>query len=139
MKKQFIYKHRVLWISIILSALIILFMGSCSRNISGNTICITQNDSANGHPTYTVKLPNGKVIDYMYAEEISKGLSTGKWEYDEDLTLNIRKTPHYRDYIIEVDGTDSTLYYSLYDFQHELIKDSIKSIDFDSLIIADNL
>jgi hypothetical protein len=30
--KNFMYKHRVLWISLVLSALIILFMSSCSRN-----------------------------------------------------------------------------------------------------------
>jgi hypothetical protein len=36
---------------------------------------------------FTVKLPNGKTLEHMYAEEIAQGLLDGKWIYDEAMTL----------------------------------------------------
>ena len=36
---------------------------------------------------YIVTLSNGRVYEYMYAEEIANGLITGEWKSDEDLKL----------------------------------------------------
>ena len=48
---------------------------------------VSENTDKEGRPMFTVKLPNGKTIEHMYAEEIAQGLLDGKWIYDEDMTL----------------------------------------------------
>ena len=52
-----------------------------------SSIIIVPSDTAEGRPTFTVYFSDGKALDYMYAEEIAQSLKTGKWQYDEDLTL----------------------------------------------------
>jgi hypothetical protein len=52
-----------------------------------SSVIIVPSDSHDGRPTFTVYFSDGKALDYMYAEEIAQSLNTGKWEYDEDLTL----------------------------------------------------
>lgn len=44
-------------------------------------------DSAEGRPTYCVEFNDSTLIDSMYPEEIANGLVTGKWTYNEMLTL----------------------------------------------------
>ncbi len=45
---------------------------------------------------------------------------------------------HAYDYIIEVDGSDSTLVYQVYDYNHNFIG-QVKAWDLDDLIIKDNM
>jgi hypothetical protein len=60
-----------------------LFLFSCSQ-----TVKVTNAGDVDGRRVYNVKFPDGKVLDHMYAEEVTRGLNTGIWEYDEDLKLN---------------------------------------------------
>lgn len=60
-----------------------LFLFSCSQSVK-----VTKTGDVEGRLTYTVKFSDGKVLDHMYAEEVTRGLNTGVWEYDEDLKLN---------------------------------------------------
>jgi hypothetical protein len=52
-----------------------------------NAIKLVFVDSVDGRPVYDVIFPDGKVMDYMYPEEIAHSLIVGKWEYDEDLKI----------------------------------------------------
>jgi len=74
------------------------------------------------------------------------GLSLGLFftlyfSFEEKEEKVVKITPHNYDYIIEVsDGdSDSTLTYTIYDQNHELVGDSLTSKDLDSVIILDNL
>lgn len=52
-----------------------------------NSIRISFVDSVDGRPTYTVLFNDGRALDQMYPEEIAQSLITGKWTYDETLTI----------------------------------------------------
>lgn len=54
---------------------------------SSNDIKIVISDSVEGRQTYNVLFPDGTMLDSMYPEEIANGLITGKWDYNEDLTI----------------------------------------------------
>lgn len=49
-------------------------------------VVIRKSDLVDGRQTFTV-IVDGKTMEYMYAEEITKSLQTGVWEYNEDLAL----------------------------------------------------
>lgn len=40
-----------------------------------------------GRPMYSVMLPDNKVLDAMYPEEIAQSLIEGEWHYNEDLRI----------------------------------------------------
>jgi hypothetical protein len=62
--------------------LIALLLWGCN-----DKVVIQNAGEVEGRKTYHVKV--GKVTyEYMYAEEISQGLTTGDWVYNEDLKLN---------------------------------------------------
>jgi hypothetical protein len=62
--------------------LIALLLWGCN-----DKVVIQNAGDVEGRKTYHVKV--GKVTyEYMYAEEISHGLTTGVWVYNEDLKLN---------------------------------------------------
>ena len=44
-------------------------------------------DTIDGRPTYNVVLSDEEGIDSMYPEEIANGLNTGRWSYNEMLTI----------------------------------------------------
>lgn len=52
-----------------------------------DAIVITEQSDDDGRPTFKVKLPDGTVHEYFYAEEIAHSLITGTWQTDEDLRL----------------------------------------------------
>lgn len=62
----------------------------CKHNTPG-AIMIIPSDTVSGRPTYTVIFDDEKALDHMYGEEIGNSLSTGKWEYDEDLVITTEK------------------------------------------------
>lgn len=68
---------------------IVLFSCSqkpCKHNIP-NSIVLVKTDSNDHRPVYTVIFEDDKTEDYMYAEEIAYGLTTGIWRSDEDLKI----------------------------------------------------
>jgi hypothetical protein len=52
-----------------------------------DSIVITEQSDDDGRPTFNVKLPDGTVYEYFYAEEIAHSLITGTWQTDQDLRL----------------------------------------------------
>lgn len=54
---------------------------------SSSNIKIVISDNVEGRQTYNVLFPDGTILDSMYPEEIANGLITGKWDYNEDLTI----------------------------------------------------
>lgn len=75
---------------ILLVLTVIIAAVSCKvgtvRNNS-NVVIVDEHSDNDGRPMFTVKLTNGRVLEYMYAEEIAQGLLDGEWASDEDLTL----------------------------------------------------
>jgi len=55
---------------------------------SSNDIKIVISDNVEGRQTYNVLFLDGTILESMYAEEIANGLITGKWDYNEDLTIS---------------------------------------------------
>ena len=55
---------------------------------SSNEIKVVLVDVVDGRQVYNVLFPDGTVLDSMYAEEIANGLVTGKWDYNEDLSIS---------------------------------------------------
>jgi hypothetical protein len=47
---------------------------------------ITPRDENDGRPTYDIVV-DGQTFEHAYAEEVINYLVTGKFQYDEDLTL----------------------------------------------------
>lgn len=47
-------------------------------------------DSVDGRPTFNVEFADSTVLDSMYPEEIANGLTTGHWNYNEDLEIKER-------------------------------------------------
>jgi hypothetical protein len=62
--------------------LIALLLWGCN-----DKVVIENTGDVEGRKTYHVKVGE-KTYEYMYAEEISHGLTTGDWVYNEDLKLN---------------------------------------------------
>lgn len=50
-------------------------------------VIIIEEEHDEERPMFTVKLPSGKVLEHVYAEEIAMGLLDGEWKYDEAMTL----------------------------------------------------
>ncbi len=74
---------------ILLVLTVVIAAVSCKvENINDKpeAIIITE-ESDEERPMFTVKLPSGKVLEHMYAEEIAQGLLDGRWNYDEAMTL----------------------------------------------------
>lgn len=77
------------------------------------------------------------LIVYVYYLYETKPMN----KVEDQPTENRYVTPyklHAYDYIIEVDGSDSTLVYQVYDYNHRFIG-QVKAWDLDQLIIKDNL
>jgi len=55
---------------------------------TSSDIKIVISDNVEGRQTYNVLFPDGTMLDSMYPEEIANGLITGKWDYNEDLTIS---------------------------------------------------
>jgi hypothetical protein len=54
---------------------------------SSNGIVIKLTGDNEGRPYYSVYMSDGTVHEYMYAEEIARGLLENNWTPDEDLIL----------------------------------------------------
>lgn len=52
-----------------------------------DVITLVFTDSTDGRPTFCVEFNDSTLIESMYPEEIANGLVTGKWTYNEMLTL----------------------------------------------------
>lgn len=48
---------------------------------------IIKRGKCEGRPTYHVYFASGKLMQYMYREEIEQCKKTGIWKYDESLTF----------------------------------------------------
>lgn len=105
---KFIYLNRLFLVLAILTA-VLLFLASCTKPVQeivqppvqkpmhtedmptlekqADSITIVLSDIVDGRQTYSVLFSDGTGLDSMYPEEIANGLITGKWDYDEDLTL----------------------------------------------------
>jgi hypothetical protein len=63
----------------------------CTRKhqniINDGRVVLIPVDTVEGRATYNVLLNDEEGIDSMYPEEIANGLNTGKWEYNEMLTI----------------------------------------------------
>lgn len=53
----------------------------------GIVILPSEIDPDTDRPMFNVIFPDGKALENMYAEEIAHSLATGKWEYNDMLTL----------------------------------------------------
>jgi hypothetical protein len=54
---------------------------------SNNEIIIKPTGDNEGRQYYSVYMPDGTIHEYMYAEEIARGLTENNWTADEDLIL----------------------------------------------------
>jgi len=83
---------------IILFAILAIVLASCNstkyvkpiwvpHTYSSTNIIIKPTGDNEGRPYYSVYMPNGIVHEYMYAEEIARGLLENNWAADEDLIL----------------------------------------------------
>jgi len=54
---------------------------------SSTGIIIKPTGDNEGRPYYSVYMSDGTVHEYMYAEEIARGLLENNWSADEDLIL----------------------------------------------------
>ena len=74
---------------ILLALLVISGVVSCKvSNVNDKPeAIIIEEEHDEERPMFTVKLPNGKTLEHMYAEEIAQGLLDGEWASDEDLRL----------------------------------------------------
>ena len=80
---------------IISFAILAITLASCGETkyiecdaYSNNEILIKPTGENEGRPYYSVYMPNGVIHEYMYAEEIARGLLEDNWAADEDLILS---------------------------------------------------
>ncbi len=91
--KLFLLTQTIITVKKLLTLVIVLTTLMLSCKVQGNNqnqpvaTIISENADKEGRPMFTVKLPNGKTLEHMYAEEIAQGLLDGKWIYDEAMTL----------------------------------------------------
>jgi len=83
---------------IILFAILAIVLASCNstkyvepNTYSSTNIIIKPTGDNESRPYYSVYMPNGIVHEYMYAEEIARGLLENNWAADEDLILTHAK------------------------------------------------
>lgn len=55
--------------------------------IEDGRIVIIPTDTVDDRPIYSVLFSDETALDYMYPEEIANGLNSGRWEYNEMLTI----------------------------------------------------
>lgn len=74
--------------------IVALIFASCANTkkigcdaYSSTGITITPTGDNEGRPYYSVYMSDGTVHEYMYAEEIARGLLENNWSPDEDLIL----------------------------------------------------
>lgn len=70
-----------------------------SKKGKSKAVKIQKQGTHEGRKVYKVTLSTGKVLEYMYIEEINEAKKTGKWQYNEDLTFKVYnedKAPLYR-------------------------------------------
>jgi hypothetical protein len=79
---------------IILFVTLAIVIASCSSTkyvdcdaYSSNGIIIKPTGDNEGRPYYSVYMSDGTIHEYMYAEEIARGLLENNWTADEDLIL----------------------------------------------------
>jgi hypothetical protein len=118
----------------VLFCILMLSLFSCkvenNINQKSNITIISENDSTDSRPMFTVKLANGTIHDHMFAEEIAQGLLNGKWTRNEDLTIT--ETSEYQLFL----EPDSLMIYS---FQRKVAAVPYKQTGvLDSIFIKDN-
>lgn len=81
--------------NLLLGLAILTLATSCTGSKSGKRkpqlrlLSITETDvtEENGKPLYNIILSDSTGLDYMYMDEINKGLLTGKWEYNKNVHM----------------------------------------------------
>ena len=75
-------------------AILAITLASCGETkyiecdpYSNNEILIKSTGDNEGRQYYSVYMPDGTIHEYMYAEEIARGLTENNWTADEDLIL----------------------------------------------------
>lgn len=53
-----------------------------------NSFLIIPSDSVDNRATFSVIFPDNKALDYLYFEELQRGILTNNWSYDEDLVTD---------------------------------------------------
>jgi hypothetical protein len=56
-----------------------------------HVIVLNAGKSADGRKLYNVFFSDGKVLEFMYNEEVKHGIKTGIWEYNDFLVFNKNK------------------------------------------------
>ena len=75
---------KILLVLVVISAVVSCKVGNVNDKPEA---IIIEEEHDEERPMFTVKLPNGRVLEHMYAEEIAQGLLDGKWTNDETLAL----------------------------------------------------
>jgi hypothetical protein len=95
-----------------------------------NDAIVIIEESDEERPMFTVKLPDGRVLEHFFAEEIAQGLIDGKWKNNEDLVIT--ETSEYQLFL----EPDSMMIYS---FGRKVAAVPYhKTGVLDSIFIADN-
>jgi hypothetical protein len=75
-------------------AIVAIVLASCGNSkqigcdaYSSTGIIIKPTGDNEGRPYYSVYMSDGTIHEYMYAEEIARGLTENNWTPDEDLIL----------------------------------------------------
>jgi hypothetical protein len=75
-------------------AIVAIVLASCGSTkyvdcdaYSSTGIIIKPTGDNEGRPYYSVYMSDGTIHEYMYAEEIARGLTENNWTPDEDLIL----------------------------------------------------
>jgi hypothetical protein len=62
-----------------------VLLASCSVTRTTKVTIRDADNIVDGRRTFNVYFRDGRIIEQMYAEEVLNGLSTGVWQYNEDL------------------------------------------------------
>jgi len=134
-------KSALITVVLAVAAIIMVSMTSCTSNASGNApiyntvrIKVLENNTINH-----LRIPNNLMTVYTYGDTVWVDLERHVLDdtCDSAMQCVIDNVKSY-DYLLEVDGTDTTNIYTIYDANRNKIG-TVNSHRLDSLIDADNL
>jgi len=124
----------------IVAIIILLLNSSCTSSVSGNRPAfITHRAKVLENNTITfVRIPDYLSKVYSYGDTVWVDMAKHIIDDTSDVTMQCVIQPDVSyDYFLEVNGTDTTNYYTIYDENHHSIG-TVDSHRLDSLINADN-
>jgi len=62
----------------------VVLLASCQVTRTERVRVRDADNIVDGRRTFNVFFRDGRVIEYMYADEVLEGLGTGVWKYNED-------------------------------------------------------